>query len=326
MTFSKHLCGRAGICLLLLSVIGLSACQKPAESESTAKKAISISGAWALYPMTIRWTEEYKKIQPDIRFDIAPAGTGKGLADVLYNNVDIGLVSRDITPAEVNNGAFGIAVTKEAFVPTMNANNPFVAQILKSGLKRQTMIDIWINAKINRWNQVLPNLPGEPEVMMNIYTRADSCGAAQSWAEYLGKSQTDLFGVGVPSEPALAEAVKRDPQGIGYDNINYVYDRTTKKLLPGLQVIPIDLNENGQIDPDENFYETRDVLVKAIDQGRYPSPPARDFFFVTKGKPQNPALRNFIRWILSDGQKFVPESGYVLLPASLLQAELKNLE
>ena len=49
-------------------------------------------------------------------------------------------------------------------------------------------------------------------------------------------------------------------------------------------MVPIDVNGNGQADPDE-IYDTKDQAVNAVATGRYPSPPARDLNLVTRGKP-----------------------------------------
>ena len=56
-------------------------------------------------------------------------------------------------------------------------------------------------------------------------------------------------------------------------------------------ICPIDIDGNGKIDPAESVYATRNDITKAIADGVYPSPPARDLYFVTKGKPAKPALR-----------------------------------
>jgi phosphate transport system substrate-binding protein len=47
---------------------------------------------------------------------------------------------------------------------------------------------------------------------------------------------------------------------------------------------------------------------------------------VSKGVPSNPAAVVFIRWVLQDGQKFVPETGYIPLSAEKLAAGLEKLK
>jgi phosphate transport system substrate-binding protein len=162
--------------------------------------------------------------------------------------------------------------------------------------------------------------------VLHVYSRSDACGAGETWAKYLGKKQEDLQGVGVFGDPGLATAVKEDPLGIGYNNIAYAYDSKTKKQNPGIRVAPIDINNNGKLDPEENFYDNIDAIVNAIATNKYPSPPARDLYFVSKGKPANKAVIDFMKWVLTDGQKFVHSSGYITLSKEKIQGELNKLK
>jgi len=160
---------------------------------------------------------------------------------------------------------------------------------------------------------------------IHVYTRSDACGAAETWAKYLGNNkQEDLKGTAVFGDPGLSQAVIQDPLGIGFNNIGYAYDTKTGEQLAGLCVIPIDINENGKIDDDENFYGKKSAIVQAIAEGRYPSPPARDLHLVTKGK-FNGITKEFVRWILIDGQKYVDEMGYIKLPTEKIEQQLNKL-
>ncbi len=285
---------------------------------------ISISGAFALYPMTVKWAEEFRKIHPDVRIDISAGGAGKGIADALNGMVEIGMVSREIYPDEVKKGAFAIAVTRDAVVAVVSEQNPALKDIMAKGLRKDAGNHMWITGKTKNWSQAFGIKLTAP---VHVYTRSDACGAAEMWAKFYGKKQEDLLGVGVFGDPGLAQAVKKDPLGIGFNNIGYAYDATTKKQVKGLKVLPIDLNNNGKIDPDESFYESMNDLIAAIASGKYPSPPARDLYFVTKGNPKNnKVLKAFIQWVLTDGQKFVHESGYIALTKEKIAAEQKKIQ
>jgi phosphate transport system substrate-binding protein len=284
---------------------------------------LTLSGAWALYPMAIKWGEEFSKLYPKVRVDVQAGGAGKGIADALAGAVDFGMVSRGIHPTEVERGAFAIAVCKDAVVPTFSAKNPLLGKIQQTGLKKDSFIAIWITETAKTWGDVL----GIPDkTPLHVYTRSDACGAAETWAEFLGGRQEDLKGVGVYGDPGLAEAVRRDPLGVGFNNINYAYDAQSKKPVPGLAILPIDLDGNGRIDNAESFYQDREAVTAAIARGAYPSPPARDLFLVTKGQPQDPLVVEFLRWVLSEGQKFVPETGYIALPPEKLEEGRKKIE
>jgi phosphate transport system substrate-binding protein len=306
------------ILLIRIAGIGEATCQDKVSGQ------ISISGAFALYPMTVKWAEEFRKKYPDVRIDISAGGAGKGIADALSGMVDIGMGSREIYAEEMKKGAFPVAVTKDAVVAVMSEANPALAEILTKGLKKESGNNLWITGRFATWAQAFGVKSSSP---VHVYTRSDACGAAEMWAKYYGKKQEDLLGVGVFGDPGLAQAVKKDPLGIGYNNIGYAYDASTKKQVKGLRVIPLDLNGNGKIDSDENFYDSMNDLINAIATGKYPSPPARELYFVCKDNPKNKkVLLTFIRWVLSDGQKYVNEAGYIVLPEERVLAEIKKLQ
>lgn len=284
---------------------------------------VSISGAWALYPMVVKWAEEFQILHPRVRIDVQAGGAGKGIADVIADMVDFGMVSRDVHPVEMEKGALPFAVTKDAVVPMINAKNPYLPEILRKGLTRQAFIDIWITKSAAVWGDVLG---GKAPAPIHVFTRSDACGAAETWALFLDKRQEDLGGVAVYGDPGLADAVRRDPLGIGFNNVNFAYDPKTLAPIAGLVAVPIDLDGNGMIDPVERFYGTRDDLTKAIGENKYPSPPARDLYLVSKGAPAKPAAAAFLRWILGEGQKFVPETGYIRLSEDKLKAGLALLD
>ncbi|HEX9901395.1 MAG TPA: substrate-binding domain-containing protein [Acidobacteriota bacterium] len=286
------------------------------------KGTVSLSGAWALYPMAVKWAEEFRKLHPGVQVDIQAGGAGKGIADALAGMVDIGMVSRDIHPAELDKGAWAVAVTKDGVVPTASGRNPFKKDLQKKGLSRDIFIKVWITGQAQTWNDVLGNGAGQA---IHVFTRSDACGAAETWAAFLGKKQEDLLGVAVYGDPGLADAVIRDPLAVGFNNINFAFDASTKKPLEGIVAIPVDLNNNGRLDPEENFMSTRDEITAAIKRGAYPSPPARDLYFVTKGRPEKPVVREFIRWVLTKGQAFVPDTGYISLEPQKLNQGLKKL-
>lgn len=318
---------------ILLTIIALSAFivaqsfigktnNNPQTPVDGLEGTISISGAFALYPITVKWAEEFRKLHPKVKFNISAGGAGKGITDALSNLVDIGLASRDISPEEVKKGAYTIYVTKDAVIPTFNTGNPNAAALLTKGVKRDQFLNVFVTGNIKNWNQ----LGGKVSVPIHVYTRSDAAGAAETWAKYFNKKQEDLLGVAVYGDPGLAQAVKKDVTAIGFNNIAYLYDLKTRKQVAGVHALPIDVNGNGKIDADENFYDTVDKLTDAIAAGKYPSPPARNLGFLFKGKPKKRELVEFVKYVLTDGQKFVDENGYIALSKQKLQEEKKKVE
>ena len=310
---------------LVLAVITSSCGEQAANQSKTGgelKGTISISGAFALYPMTVKWAEEFQKLHPKVRIDVSAGGAGKGMTDALSEMIDLGMFSRGISKEEVAKGAWYIAVAKDAVVPTINSANPNLAAIKARGITHEEFVSLFLTQSTRTWNQLVKSASANK---INVYIRSDACGAAEMWGIYLGKNQESLNGIGVFGDPGIADAVKNDKFGIGFNNIIYAYDISSRKVYPGMEVIPLDLNGNGKVDKEENFYNSLDDIMNAIRTGDYPSPPARDLYFVSKGKPKNQAAVEFLKWILDQGQKYVNEAGYVALTPEKLQSELSKL-
>ena len=284
---------------------------------------IRVSGAWALYPMMVKWGEEFRKVHPKIRVDISAGGAGKGVADALGGLVNVGMVSREITQEEIRQGAFYVPIVKDAVFPMMSDENPiFQGGLSGRGMKKQIFIDLWIKGKDSTWGDIAGN---HFQYKVHVYTRSDSCGAAETWAQYLGgKKQEDLQGIGVYGDPGLAEAVRKDPHGIGYNNLNYAYDFKSGLPPKGLRVVPVDLNENGKMDPEEDL-KSKNRAIQAIGSGIYPSPPARDLYLLTKENLKG-LTKEFIWWILTDGQKYIEETGYIKLTKTQVNLALKKVK
>jgi phosphate transport system substrate-binding protein len=317
--------GKSVLLALLVLVIVLGGCGEGrgrSQGDNEMAGTITVSGAWALYPLMVRWGEAFRDLYPAVQFDISAGGAGKGMADALAGAVDIGMVSRAIYPDELDKGAFWVSVAKDAVFLTVNEGNPVWGELYEQGVPRETLVGIFITGEVTTWGQVV----GRPEVAdpIHVFTRSDACGAAATWAEYLGGNQEDLLGVGVYGDPGLLDAVIKDPLGIGFNNLNFAFDFDTGKPVAGALVAPLDVDENGRSDANER-YDTKEQAVDAVATGHYPSPPARDLNLVTWGKPAG-LTRTFMEWILTDGQAFVAEVGYIGLPEEKLQEGLGKLK
>src|ERR1700712_5095509 len=161
-----------GVALTASSFVNLK--PKPAPVADDLEGTISISGAFALYPITVKWASEFNKLHPKVTFNISAGGAGKGITDALSGLVDIGLASRDIDPSEVKKGAYTVYVTKDAVVPTFNSGNPNATALLAKGVKRNQFLDVFVSGNVKNWKQ----LAGKTSVPIHIYTRSDAAGAS----------------------------------------------------------------------------------------------------------------------------------------------------
>ncbi len=309
--------------ITIVGIVGLSGCTNQQENTT-----IKVSGAYSLYPMMVVWAQQYHSLHPDINIDVSSGGAGKGMADALAGSVNLGMVSRDVTTAEANQGIVAVAVVEDAVLATINTENPVLNTILEKGLTKQQLREIFINYSISTWGQLVGDANNTDPI--KVYSRSDPCGAAEAWVKYLGDyTQDDIPTIEqitkVKGDDSMSKSIAGDPLGIGYSNVNYIYSNSTKAPKEGITVVPLDLNENRTIDPDESFYESRDDVVNAELNNTFPSPPSRLVYLVTLNNFTG-ATKDFVQWILTDGQQYTFANGYGAVPIDILDDQLQILE
>ncbi|UCG27527.1 MAG: substrate-binding domain-containing protein [Bacteroidales bacterium] len=283
---------------------------------------LRISGAYALDPLVTRWAEEFKKTHPKTVFEIRKAGTGRGLEDLISGEIELAMVSREFSDEEEEIGFWKIGVAKDGVVAITNAANPYLTNILSEGMTIADFTDIFTSEKGQQWGDIL-KIKNDDSII--VFTRSDISGAADLWARFLWKEQKDLRGKEVEGDENMIQAILDQPLGLGFCNSVFAYNKTTRKEISGIKVVPIDHNSNGIIEKNERFYDSLDLIQRAMWLGKYPCHLFRTLYFVSKEKPLNDLETEFLKWVLTDGQEQVGIEGYVKLRNSEIKMNLKML-
>jgi len=313
------------VMVVMIGIIGFCGC--------TEKKSdtIKVSGAYSLYPMMVVWAQEYHKLHPEVNVDVTSGGAGKGMADALAGTVNLGMVSRDVTAEESAQGIVAVAVVEDAVLVTINSANPVIDRLLENGITKQQLKEIFIDLSITTWGQLVNDTNYDNDkYYIKRYSRADLCGAAETFTKYLGDyTQDDIPATEkiskVKGDDSMSKEVAGNSLAIGYSNVNYIYSNATNLPKAGMAVVPLDLNENGTIDPEEDFYDTRDDVVTAEISNALPSPPSRLVYLVTLNDFTG-ITKDFVAWILGDGQKYTFSNGYGPVPSDILDDQLQIIE
>lgn len=302
----------------------LSSCSGGTVRERNRKLdgQVSVSGAFALYPLAVQWSNEFQVQYPGVKIDVSAGGAGKGMTDVLNGMVDYAMLSRELHDEEKSSGAIAFVVGMDAVIPDVNAANPHIDILKKRGITSDEAYKIWVSREIKTWGQLTGT---DDRHKINVYTRSDACGAAQTFAAWFDSKQEDLEGTAVFGDPGIAQAVQKDKWGIGFNNLAYAYDPQTHKPQEGLEVLPIDVDMDGVIDADEDCYATKEKLVHAIADGTFPAPPARNLYLVSRGAPKDSASVAFLKYVLKGGQRFNEPAGYVPVSGKMQSDNMKLL-
>jgi len=297
------------------------------ETKTRAKKdlagELTIGGAFALYPLAKKWTDDFMKMYPNVKIGITTGGTGQGIIDLIDKKVELAMISRPLSAEEHEAGVWTIPVAKDGVAAIINQKNPYIGRILRQGLSPDEFQIVFTSEKPVLWRDLLDTAGTEKAI---VYSRADESGAAEMLAGFIFKEQSDLKGIKVTGDEEMIRSIQKEPLAIGFCNFSFAFDIPTGERKENIQVIPFDLDFDNKIDRKEIPFENLEVAHRSIWLGFYPESLCRDLSIGCLGKPTDPVILQFIYFILTEGQESVKESGLCQLNNVYIRSALESLQ
>jgi len=314
----------------------------------TLASAEQLSGAGASFPAPLyqRWAAEYNKIKPDVQVNYQSVGSGAGVKQFIQEVVDFGAsdaAMKDDEMAKVKRGVQLLPATAGSIVIAYNLPG---VEGLK--LSREDIIGIFLG-QITKWNdpKIADANPGVklPDMPITVAVRSDGSGTTFVFTKHLaaispefdkelGSAKTVPWpvGVGGKGNEGVTALIKQTPGTLGY--VEYGYAKHNNLNMAALQ------NKSGNyIMPTEESATATLASVELPENFRiWPADPegADDYPIATftwlllykeyPNKEKLEALKGFVKYGLTDGQKFASELGYVPLPKEVVDKCLAALE
>jgi phosphate transport system substrate-binding protein len=258
---------------------------------------VKLRGTKLTYPLFRRWISEFNKVYPNIKVEIAQ----KAPAD----SIDLSIASYKLTEENYKNNHDAVTLVRYAQLPIANSKRPDLNELTQKGFTQKDFKQIYFQEQ----QQATASTNKYPVV---IYRREISACASVSFARQFGNEFKDIKGVPVAGDDKdLLNAVKRDVNGLSYNNLGFVYDLKTRKVVDSIAVIPIDLNNNGKVDKDEKIYGTLDEVIAYIEKTNNPNIPVEGVNVIFSKDSKNKATALFLNWVLTEGQKYNHEYGFL---------------
>ena len=286
------------------------------------------------------WEEGFRSYHPDIKFDNRMYGTASAMGGLYTGVGDLAILGREIWPNEVS--AFervfhydplGIDITTGSLdIRNMDfALNVFVPKDNPLSKLNLTQVDAIFGSEhrrgpqnIRTWGEL--GLAGEwKDKPINVYGFPTSRGFAVFFQSAVlndsHKWNCDLKEFDHVRQPdgklldggqRILDALKNDPYGIAYSNLRY--------MNPQVKPLALAAGNGGP------YYEaTKENLM----QRNYPLTRfITTFINRAPGKPVDPKVKEFLRYILSrDGQETIVRDGnYLPLSEDSIREQLRKLE
>jgi phosphate transport system substrate-binding protein len=264
--------------VVLLAILILTAGCSRGNTTGQARSAetpytIEVGGSTSVTPLMEMFAAEYRNIRPNVRININGTGSGDGIrnAGVLYQ---IGMSSRELSPAEQGMGLREITVAIDGIAVIMNRNSPV------NDLTLDQIRGIYTGA-ITDWSQVSG---GVKRGRIAVVSREEGSGTRNAFEELVGFQGRLVAGANEStSTGAIKAGIVQNTEAIGYISLGSV-DDTIKAISVG-EVSPANHN---------------------ILSGAYRI--ARPFIIVTGGN-LHPESAAFVEWMLGpEGQAIVSSS------------------
>ena len=325
---------------------------QPASSTSASAGSpsqINGMGATFPYPIYSKWFDEYGKSHPSVRINYQSQGSGAGIRGLTNKTVFFGASDQPMKDEALKSApgpVLHFPTVLGAVVPVYNVAG--ITQDLK--FTGPVLADI-VLGKVKKWNDpALTKLnPGVslPNADITFVHRSEGSGTTFVWTDYLAKVSPEFqktvgadasvkwpVGVGAKGNEGVTGMVKQSPNSLGY--IELVYALQNGVAFGAVQ------NAGG------NFVKASVEGVTAAAAGAagtmpddfrvsITNAPGADAYPIASftwilmyetpdDKAQGRAMVEFMKWALTDGQKFAKELGYAPLPQAVVDAELKALE
>jgi len=318
---------------------------------SAQQTLINAAGATFPYPMYSKWFDGYHKKFPAFAFNYQSIGSGGGIKQVTEGTVDFGASDGPMTDVQIkefrDKHGFGIL----HFPTVMGADVPVynVAGINTDlNFTPEALAGIFLG-KITKWNdpELMKANPGLklPAADIIVVHRSDGSGTSYIWTDYLSKVSKEWetkvgrgtsvnwpVGLGGKGNEGVSGQVQQTPNSIGYVELIYAVQNKMKtgkvKNLAGAWVQAslggVTAAAASSKEMPEDF---RVSITNAPGKDAYPISSFTWLFIPEKiSEPtKKKAIKDFLAWMLADGQTMTSALAYAPLPKAVVAKELKAI-
>jgi phosphate transport system substrate-binding protein len=326
---------------ILFSLVAMAATNQPVTLIS--------AGSTFIYPILSRWSTEYRKLHPEVQISYDPVGSGRGISRTLAGTVDFGASDGPMTDLQIQHAEKKIVhvpVVLGAVVPSYNL--PGATQDIR--FTPAALAGIYLGT-ITRWND--PELtranPGVhlPAHILTPIFRTDSSGTTYVWTDFLskvsigwkqkigvGNSVAFPVGEGAQFNEGVRDLIQRQPYSIGYLQVTYAVEghlpsglvqNSTGKFAKGDSAGITAAAAATATNMPNDF---RTSITNSADEDAYP---ISSFTWIlvpehVDDPAKKQAIAGFLRWVLTDGQRFAVPLHYAPLPGDVAARVLKAVD
>lgn len=312
---------------------------------------INAAGATFPYPMYSKWFDAYHKKFPNLQFNYQSIGSGGGIKQVTEGTVDFGASDGPMTDAQIADfkgkrrfGVLHFPTVLGADVPVYNLAGVNTAL----NFTPEALAGIFMG-RITKWNdpELMKANPGVslPAKDIIVVHRSDGSGTTYIWTDYLSKVSKEWetkvgrgtsvnwpVGLGGKGNEGVSGQVQQTPNSIGYVELIYAVQNKMKTgKVKNLAGSFVEANLAGVTAAAASSKEMPEDFRVSITNapGKDAYPISSFTWFLIPEKIADPAkkkaIKDFLTWMLADGQNMTEALAYARLPKAVVAKELQAI-
>ena len=266
----------------IFTIISLIAVSSIAQQS----KGLYIQGSETVLPLSLKFAEVYRKMNPGTEVQVVGGGSGVGIDALIKGKTDIAQASRKIKPGELEKlKAQGrtikeVEIAYDALAVIVNPANGL------DKLTREQLEEIF-TGKVSNWQEL-----GGDNIPVIIFSRESSSGTYAFFKEHvLQNNEYAASSMVMPNMDALTLSVSQTPNSIGYIGLAY--------LNKDVKAVNVSFDGKTFVGPSE----------KTVFDKTYPIIRSLYYYYDVKEECK---VMDFLNFVLSpDGQQIVEEVGYI---------------
>lgn len=308
--------------ILSLAVIATAVSFSAIAQEKAELNYVYLTGTKFTYPLIEKWIVEYKKV--NITAQIKLVKKGEKNAD----SANVSIISYKLDNTKLKENDSYVQVAEYALLPIANEANSLVKKVAKTGIEEKQLKEIFIKENDDFTLSSKELAKKKDKNPYTVYTRVTSSCASISFADHFVAKWDNINGKGISGDDKhLLQAVLKDTNSVSYNNLGYIYDLQTRLPLKGIAILPIDINQNGKLDKEEQIYGNLDQVINYLENnGHGKAIPTAYVNFVFDRSKANETLQSFLNWVLTDGQKYNHELGFFNYGPKVQAKQIKILQ
>ena len=315
------------------------------DTTTTVKQltdSASLSGAGSTFVQTIiqEWIKQFKDVDPGVTINYQAVGSGAGVQQLTSKTVDFAGSDGALKPAEQDATGGAGAVVQLPWIAGGVAVEFNLSGVDSLKLSGETIAGIF-SGQITKWDD--PKIKADnadaslPSSNISVVHRSDGSGTTQVFTEYLkvaapsiwtpatGKDWPNQIGTGAKGSDGVTAQVKQQDGSIGYSEVSYAKQSSLSvvqvKNAAGKFVVPTnDAVSAAMAEATINPDYTLKINYAPTNESAYPisSTTYLMYYKSATDTAKATALRNFAKWVLTDGQQYAKDLDYAAMPQTVL--------